>query len=72
MMTDQEAGRLLESERLAPFWREIDRLEARWKNPLRKKEDPRWFMVDDILTELRAIPRRLMVKKEVDAGNVKE
>jgi hypothetical protein len=69
MMTEHEIGKMLESERFKPLWREIERLETRWKGPLRKAKDPAWFMVDDIFEELRAIPRRLMVeKKAVDAG----
>ena len=58
-LTTHELKALLESDRMLTFWREIERIETRFKSPLRQAADPKWFLVDDIFSELKAIPRRL-------------
>jgi hypothetical protein len=69
MLTSRDVGKWLTGENSTWLWKEIDRLEGRFKNPLRKAKDPAWFLVDDIFNDLRAIPRRLMEEKTVDADS---
>jgi hypothetical protein len=66
-MTKHELVTFLSGDRSGILWSEIERIEKRYKGPLRKERDPAWFLVDDIFEDLRAIPRRLSEEKTVDA-----
>jgi hypothetical protein len=68
-MTNHELARLLESDRMARFWEAVAVIEQRHKGPLRRTKDPAWFVVDDVFEDLRAIPRRLLEEKTIDAEN---